>query len=99
MYPVEKNSKMPANKGQMWPAIFLTPQKYSEMWRSDARSGDRQNNHSLIAIWASLLWKQNSLFLKNISLLSDFKFPVNFGEPIAQIQRIASNYGGIHAHD
>ena len=98
MYPVEKIQKMPVNKGQRWPAIILTPQKYSENAGSQARTANRWESRSLIAFWASLLWKQNSLFRKNSSLLSEFKFPVNFGEPKSQTQRTASNHGGIHAH-
>ncbi len=78
MYPVEKTQKMPVSKGQKRPAIFLTPQNYSEIARSATRTENPSKTPSLIAISTSLLLDLISLFPKNFSLLCVFKFPVNF---------------------
>ena len=78
MYPVRKNRKMPDSKGRKWPAIFLTPLNYSEIARSATRTEDLSGTPSLILILNSLLMKLISLFRKYNSLISDFKFPVNF---------------------
>ena len=84
MYPVEKTQKMSIAKGQSWPAIFLTPLNYSEIGGSATRTKNPAETPSLIAISTSLLMRLNSLFRKNISLIPDLKFPVNFDAHMAE---------------
>ncbi len=98
MYPSRKISKMTIVKRQKWPAILITLQNYSENYRSLSRTENLVKMPSLITRITSLLLKLNSLFLKKISLLSDFKFPVNFRLRITQTPRITSNHRGIRAY-
>ena len=89
---------MPVVKGQKWPAIFLTPQNYSEIARSATRTEDLPQMPSLIAFLASLLRDEDSLFRKNISLIRHSEFPVNFEAQSGQTMRIVSNHRGFLAH-
>jgi hypothetical protein len=98
MYPVRKTRKMPVVKGQKWPAIFLTPQNYSENTRSAARTDILGDTPPQIAFSPSLLWDFNSLFPNNFSLIPDFKFPDNFEAQRVQTIGIGSNYRGIHVY-
>jgi hypothetical protein len=84
LYHSGKNSKRPANTAQKHPAIFMSPLNYNEISGSGARTENLADTPFLIAFSASLLMDLISLFLKNISLLSDFKFPVNFDDQTAQ---------------
>ena len=89
---------MPVIKGQKWTAIFLTPQNYSEIARSAARTDNLGDTPSLIAIPASLLRDMNTLFPKNISLIRHLEFPVNSEAQSGQTMGIGSNHWGVHAY-
>ena len=78
MYPVRKTRKMPANKGHKWPAIFLTPQNYSEIARSATRTDNLGGRPSLIEVSTSQLMDMSSLFPNIFSLITNLDYPVNF---------------------
>lgn len=82
-YNTPRTLKRTANKGQTTPTTLLTPLEYSEIHGACA-STQNLGKYGLFMTSIrlnpiSLLMKLNSLFLKNISLLGHFKFPVNFG--------------------
>lgn len=99
MYPVEKIRKTSTTKGQKWPAIFLTPQDYSEIACSPTRTENLPEMLSLIVISISLLMKLNSLLSKNFSLLINLEFPVNFDAQITRTYESEVRMGLFtHAH-
>lgn len=95
---MRKSSQIHVDKGQEWPAIFLTPLNYGETDGSPARTKFLFQDGSLIVIIASLLLNLVSLFRENFSLLPYFDFPVNFEARITRTTRIAHNHRGIHAY-
>ena len=88
---------MPANKGQTLPTTLRTPLNYSEILRSSAR--DLNLNPELAEKAGStpkidsLLMDINSLFSKNISLILELKFPVNFRPNIPKNNESPMNTG------
>ena len=89
---------MPSVKGQIWPAIFITPQNYSENDRSLSRTKNLTKMPSLIVFSASLLLDENSLLRKIFSLIRHLEFPVNSEAQRGQTMRIPSNRRDILAY-
>ena len=89
---------MPVNKGHKWHAIFLTPQNYSENGSSATRTDNLGGTPPQTAFSSSLLRDMNTLFLKNISLIRQYEFPVNIEARNGQIPRIACNDRGIRTY-
>jgi len=89
---------MPVVKGQKWPAIFLTPQNYSEIARSATRTEDLPQMPSLIEVSTSQLMDMSSLFPNIFSLITNLDYPVNFEARNGQTPRITCNDRGIHTY-
>ncbi len=71
IYRLAKKSKRPVDTGAGMVVIYLSPLDYREIPDTGARTRD-------LAQFLSLIPHFNSLFLKKISLLRVYKFPVNF---------------------
>ena len=89
--------KMPANTGQTLPTTLRTPLNYSEMHSIYTMTPllpykDRECGQNSLKI-VSLLMDLNSLFSKNISLIPDLKFPVNFRPHIPKTNESPLNTG------
>ena len=98
MYPVRKTRKIPVVKGQKWPAIFLTPQNYSEIARSATRTDNLGDTPLQIAFSTSQLMDLSSLFPKIFSLITDLEYPVNFEARNGQTLIMDSADRGIHTY-
>ena len=89
---------MPVVKGQKWPAIFLTPQNYSENAQSATRTDNPGGTPSLIEVSTSQLMDMSSLFPNIFSLITNLDYPVNFEARNGQTPRITCNDRGIHTY-